>query len=134
MNDQELDRLAAAGNALRPDWPVASLRTFLARHFGTRAYRDVALVLANVATVDPPTDTPRLMLEAWPWQVVATSPAPDRHPSSTPVAELCHDHGVARGRCGCARRPPTNPAERADRNRRWAAHVRTQLGWQREAR
>ena len=62
----ELERLAGMGNQLRPDWPVASLLTHLRTHHTARAYRDVAVALAYVAT-DPITQTPARMLEAGPW-------------------------------------------------------------------
>jgi hypothetical protein len=65
MNETEIQRLAHAGNALRPDWPVQSLRTWLERH-SHRAYHDVARALAWVAT-DPLTRTPRRMDEPGPW-------------------------------------------------------------------
>ena len=48
MNETELARLAAMGNALRPDWPAQSLKTFL-HAFAVNAYRDVAVALAWVA-------------------------------------------------------------------------------------
>lgn len=105
MDDQQIARLAAVGNALRPDWPVASLRTFLAKHFTARAYRDVALVLANVATVDPPTDTPQLMLKDWPWQIVATvsrASEAERHPSAVALSDLCAHCGRSETYCRAA--------------------------------
>ncbi|KRC37503.1 hypothetical protein [Oerskovia sp. Root22] len=67
----EVERLAAAANALRPDWPLRSLCTFLERDHAHRAYRDVAVALAWVAT-DPKTQTPKRMNELGPWwQAVA---------------------------------------------------------------
>lgn len=66
MDLTETTRLAAAINALRPDWPHASLVTFLTRDLSDRAYRDVAVALTWVAC-DPATQTPRRVLEAGPW-------------------------------------------------------------------
>jgi len=62
----EIERLAAAANALRPDWPVPSLRTHLAQHHGHRPYRDLAVALAWICT-DPATQTPARLAENGPW-------------------------------------------------------------------
>ena len=67
MIDQtQAHRLAAAVNALRPDWPAASLSTFIRKNLAERAYRDAAVALAWVAT-DPETQTPARVLENGPW-------------------------------------------------------------------
>lgn len=66
METNDLQRLASMGAALRPDWPARSLLTFLTKHLEGRAYGDVAVALAWVATRTK-TDTPRLLLEAGPW-------------------------------------------------------------------
>lgn len=50
---------------MRPDWPLRSLTTFIEKNLAARAYRDVAVALAWVATTD--TQTPRLLLEAGVW-------------------------------------------------------------------
>lgn len=65
-NDRELDRLAGMANALRPDWPTRSVRTVLARDHAARAYADLAVALAVVAT-DPATQTPARLAESGPW-------------------------------------------------------------------
>ena len=66
LSDTEADRLACMGNALRPDWPVASLKTHLRNHHTTRAYRDLAVALAYIAT-DARTLTPARLKEPGPW-------------------------------------------------------------------
>jgi hypothetical protein len=67
MNENEIDRIAAATNALRPDWPLASLRTLLQRpEMVNRTRRDVAVALAWVAC-ESATKTPARVLEAGPW-------------------------------------------------------------------
>ncbi len=66
ISRDETERLAAMANALRPDWPVKSLATFIVNELTRRTYREVAIALAWVAT-DPATDTPKRMLEAGPW-------------------------------------------------------------------
>ena len=63
ISRDETERLAAMANALRPDWPLKSLTTFIVNELTRRTYREVAIALAWIAT-DPATDTPKRMLEA----------------------------------------------------------------------
>jgi hypothetical protein len=63
---EERQRLAGMGNALRPDWPTASLYTHLTREHSNRSYRDLAVALAWIAT-DPDTKTPARLAEPGPW-------------------------------------------------------------------
>ena len=92
MIPTEIDRLAAAVNALRPDWPTQSLRTFIAANLAERSYRDAALALAWVAT-DPQTRTPKRVLEGGPWWR-ATSSGTDAAPAERV------DHGPRCYHCG----------------------------------
>lgn len=62
----EVDRIAAMANALRPDWPVASLRTLITTKLSHRTRRDLAVALAWVAC-DSATEKPGRVLEAGPW-------------------------------------------------------------------
>lgn len=102
MDANEIQRLAAMGAALRPDWPARSLGTFIERNLGARAYGDVAVALAWVAARTK-TETPRLLLEAGPWWKAA---AGDSHHTPRPPrkAEECQTHpGNWRESChGCA--------------------------------
>lgn len=66
----EIDRIAAAMNALRPDWPVRSLVTFLSRHHAARPYRDLAIAAVAVAT-DTRTTSPNLLNEHGGWWTAA---------------------------------------------------------------
>jgi hypothetical protein len=66
MNDNETQRIAAAINALRPDWPTQSLATLITSKLGTRTRRDVAVALTWVAC-DSTSKTPARVLEAGPW-------------------------------------------------------------------
>jgi len=74
-----IDRIAAAMNAIRPDWKVSSLRTFLTTHHGARPYRDLAIAAIAIAT-DSKTTTPMLLNQHGPWwaaaQVASGSSAP----------------------------------------------------------
>ena len=72
MNENEIQRIAAATNALRPDWPISSLVTLLNRPgLVNRTRRDAAVALAWIAC-DSATKTPARVLEAGPWwQAVA---------------------------------------------------------------
>jgi hypothetical protein len=62
----EIARLAAAVNLLRPDWPTASLQTYLASSHAQRPIHDLAVALVFVAT-DPATKTPKRLGENGPW-------------------------------------------------------------------
>lgn len=66
LSQAETHRLAAAINALRPDWPLASLSTWIRTSLAERAYRDAAVALTWVAC-DPQSETPARVLEAGPW-------------------------------------------------------------------
>lgn len=66
MNEHEADRIAASMHQLRPDWPIASIRTLIGKSLLSRPRRDVAVALAWVAC-DPKTATPARVLEAGPW-------------------------------------------------------------------
>ncbi len=96
MNENETDRIAAMGNALRPDWPVASLRALLRRPtLANKTRRDMAVALAWVAC-ESETKTPARVAEAGrggtPPQSTAggralsSRPRPIRRAASTPAS------------------------------------------------
>ncbi len=87
ISRDETERLAAMANALRPDWPVKSLATFIGNELTRRTYREVAIALAWVAT-DPATDTPKRMLEAGPWWNASRAQAA----TVSVVVTRCGDH------------------------------------------
>lgn len=87
MDKHEIDRLAAAVHALRPDWPLRSVVTFVAREIGTYAYQDAAVMLAWVAT-DPDTKTPRRVMENGPWRHAIV----DRRTVQPVTSPECVDH------------------------------------------
>lgn len=66
MNDHEAQRIAAAANALRPDWPTSSLLTIIRKNLLDRPRRDVAVALAWVAC-ESGTSNPGRVLESGPW-------------------------------------------------------------------
>lgn len=66
MNQHEAERIAAALNIVRPDWPTASLLTLIRTKLIDRPRRDVLVALAWVAS-EPNTATPARVLEAGPW-------------------------------------------------------------------
>jgi len=129
ISRDETERLAAMANALRPDWPLKSLTTFIVNELTRRTYREVAIALAWIAT-DPVTDTPKRMLEAGPWwnasraqaatvSVVVTRCAVQGH-EHLPAArcpaceeanrgEVDHDAGVAAVREALAKAPRYEP-------------------------
>jgi hypothetical protein len=85
--DNELQRLAMSANALRPEWPIRSLLTLLAKH-SARPYRDLAVALAWIAT-DAQTKTPARLAEAGPWWT-ATSMTEGAGPTHSRMR--CADH------------------------------------------
>jgi hypothetical protein len=111
ISRDETERLAAMANALRPDWPLKSLTTFIVNELTRRTYREVAIALAWIAT-DPATDTPKRMLEAGPWWNASRAQAatvsvvvtrcgehPEHPAARCPLCEtrgeVDHDAGVA---------------------------------------
>ena len=134
ISRDETERLAAMANALRPDWPVKSLATFIVNELTRRTYREVAIALAWVAT-DPATDTPKRMLEAGPWwnasraQAATVSVVVTRcgehpeHPAARCPAceeanrgEVDHQAGVALVKAALAKAPRyVEPAVKASR-------------------
>jgi hypothetical protein len=104
VNENEADRLAAMATALRPDWPLASIRTLLARpEVANRSRRDVAVALAWVAC-ESATKTPARVLEAGPWWQAANHERTGRTSYDVP----CPDHPdevLPCGRCAAATAP-----------------------------
>ncbi len=83
LSRTEIERLAAAAHELRPDWPIRSLCTWLQTTHAARAYRDVAVALACIAT-DPQTRTPRRMDETGPWWSAAQAATGTRSGTAVP--------------------------------------------------
>ena len=105
LNRTEVERLAAAANALRPDWPINSLCTLIDRDHRMRPYRDVAIALAHIAT-DPATRNPARLAEHGPWweaaQAGTTNTTPNVGPGREPRCEVYgHDTMPARTCPGC---------------------------------
>jgi len=105
MNQTDIQRLAAATNALRPDWPIKSLITFIAKNLSDRATLDAVVAMAWIAA-DPKTETPARVLASGPWWQ-ATRPAGEigaPQPDQIHSVEICrvcrktragHDHMAA---------------------------------------
>jgi hypothetical protein len=83
----EAARLAAAINALRPEWPAQSLLTFIGQNLQSRAYRDAVVALAWVAA-DPQSVTPARVLENGPWWKATQAQAG----TVSAIAMRCPDH------------------------------------------
>lgn len=102
----ETERLAAMAHELRPDWPIRSLCTWLQADHANRAYQDIAVALAYIAT-DPATQTPKRMNEAGPWWQATVRAGSPNAPSSVPAAGIprCtvygHDHEIAHNCRSC---------------------------------
>ena len=96
LNRTECERLAAMAHQLRPDWPVKSIATHVWTDHRQRAYRDVAVGLAWIAT-DPATLTPARLAEAGPWWVAVADPrAPKGDAIPRPGDERCEIHPYER--------------------------------------
>lgn len=93
MNENEAARIAAMGHALRPDWPLNSLRTLLTRpELARRTRRDVAVALAWIAC-ESETTTPARVIESGPWWRAANVEHPDRTIRRPPMKhEECGTH------------------------------------------
>ena len=131
----EIERLADALHALRPDWPTKSLVTFTSNVLGDQRYADVAVALVAIA-VDPATQTPKRIMADGPWWRAAQA-AFGRTPTSIPTgdAERCtedgHEHELA-ANCRLCRAAAIAAAgtavigitpEQAEINARGAQHV-----------
>lgn len=123
MNETEKQRLAHALNELRPDWPISSLTTFIAKHFARKPYRDAAVALVWVAVDSKPdgtpaSETPKRVLEAGPWHRAVLIDSPGARTAVPPKREesclTCGRHLNA-CICGEARVKPEEPASDAPR-------------------
>jgi hypothetical protein len=107
MNENEADRIAAMTHALRPDWPLASLRTLLARpELANRTRRDVAVALAWVAC-ESATKTPARVLEAGPWWQAANHERTGKSSYNVPCPDHADQVQPCR-RCKAAATPATS--------------------------
>jgi hypothetical protein len=115
--DNQIERLAAMTNAIRPEWPIRSLVTLLTKH-AARPYRDLAVALAWVAT-DARTKTPARLAEAGPWWT-ATSMTEGQGPTQSRMR--CPDHPEQKAgscaECFKAARPRADlcPAPKRDKH------------------
>lgn len=128
MNETEIERIAAAINLLRPDWPAKSLRTLLGRsELCQRPRRDVAVALVWVAC-DSETKSPARVIEAGPWWRAAAGgeSLDDRAPRPPKPDQACRLCGRHIDRCICGQqeiRPPRRSEHIADH----AAAARAEL-------
>lgn len=102
LSRTEVERLAAMANALRPDWSVKSLCTWLLEAHATKAYRDVAVALAWIAT-DPATRTPKRMDELGPWWTAARAASSDANDTHYPRCTEPGHKSFPAANCGACR-------------------------------
>lgn len=105
-DEKQIARLAAAMNALRPEWPVRSLTTYLTASHTGRAYADLVVAAAWICA-DERTVTPARLGEHGPWWIAAGLSTAKGTPTVGPGAEpRCerdgHEHELAR-HCRCCR-------------------------------
>jgi hypothetical protein len=85
----QIERLAAMANALRPDWQLRSIQTHIENNHTHRAYRDLAIALAYVAT-DSESSTPARLNQPGPWW--RASLIGDETPTPPRRCETCHGY------------------------------------------
>lgn len=73
----EIQRVAAAMHAVRPDWNPRSIATYLERNHASRAYRDLLIAGVCVAA-DTRTQTPKLLEQHGAWWVAAQAASGER--------------------------------------------------------
>jgi hypothetical protein len=118
LNRTEIERLAQAANAHRPDWPVKSLCTWLMADHAHRPLRDVAVALAWIAT-DPGTKTPKRMNEAGPWWTAVRATSSDSHePLRFPRCSIDGHTSYRADNCGACRADWLAKDTRAEYSRR----------------
>jgi hypothetical protein len=125
MNETETQRIAAAINILRPDWPTASIKALLTKpELVNRPRRDVAVALVWVAC-ESDTKTPGRVLAAGPWwQAASSDRAPEegrRH--NPPPAEECPNH-PGEWRINCRPHAADRKAQRDELEAEHAERVR----------
>ena len=101
MTPDETARLAAAAHALRPDWPLTSLRTFITDRYLHEPTHRLAVALVLCA-LDPTSQTPARLAENrayWP----TLDGRQERHQPPR-AGEQCPTHpGYWAGNCGACR-------------------------------
>jgi hypothetical protein len=109
-----VERIAQAIHALRPQWPITSLETFLRDpKLANRPTRDVAIALTWIA-VDPDTRTPARVHEDGPWWRAAVVDEAQTYRNPGTVCTI-HPSQLEPCRHCTAQRVPAN-LERGTRN------------------
>lgn len=98
MNDHEIDRIAAAMHAVRPDWPAQQLRTLLRDKLADKPRRDVFVALAWVAC-ESGTASPYRVLETGPWWKAAGVEGASSNRDNPPAHDRCGVCSLSRDRC-----------------------------------
>ena len=97
MNQIQIERIAAALHALRPDWPIASLAKFV-QDRANQPMTDLLVQLVLVA-VDPETKTPARIDQDGPWKRALQIAPQERTAPQVPRARPDD--------CGVCSRPPS---------------------------
>lgn len=138
---EEIQRVAAAMNAHRPDWRLTSLTTFLTDRCAMKPYRTLAIAAIAIAT-DPKCATPNLLAQDGPWWAGAFQATGEKPPLVRPSdLPRCPTHDMQLPQsglcssCEAERKAAANPAaevaavpdEQVAVNTRWAAKIRADL-------
>ena len=102
-SNDELQRIAALANVLRPDWPMVSVLSMLQAKHTRRAYTELAVAMTIVAC-DPVSRTPARLNEMGPWWIAINGHStPSVGPGAEPRCQRPgHEHELARA-CRCCR-------------------------------
>jgi|SRR5690606_14192339 len=130
INEHQADKLAAFIATIRADWDPPGVKAALGRARDRGDAAHVAQAMIRYAA-DERNRTPGAFHLDGPHWRPPTADEAHRSYTPPPLAELCVEHGTARSRCGCARRPPDTLDERSKRYRKWANDIRAELGWNR---
>lgn len=99
MNDNEIQRIAAAINMARPQWPTKQLLTLLHDpRMSSRPRRDAFVALAWIAS-ESETQTPYRVLEAGPWWHAAGVTATNSERRTLPPDQQCAECGHSEATC-----------------------------------
>lgn len=128
MNPNDAARLAAIINGIHPEWPNASLLTFITRNLANRPYPD-AVVAFVACAIDPDTKTPARLLENGPWWKAAAAAAGKVEATPTPprVSHMRCD------RCGFTVTEPDHRCAPRGDHTAGAARARAELHAAKEA-
>lgn len=110
IEQNDAERIAAAVNCLRPDWPAASILTLIGNHYRHRPYRDIAVAFTWIAA-DHNSRTPGRIREDGPWWQAIAVERGGQEPTRAP-SPRAHETCNIDGHSGWANNCPQCAADR----------------------